>query len=44
MLGFLLKLSDWGLAKYKLVLQITSVVLIIILLVYVGLSNRTKEE
>ena len=43
MFGFFLKLSDWTLDQYKIILQILSGILIIIMLVYVGLSNKKKE-
>ncbi len=39
----LLKLADWDMDKYQLVLQISSIVAIIIILVYVVLSSKNSE-
>ncbi|MHA1585048.1 MAG: hypothetical protein ACTSVU_05725 [Promethearchaeota archaeon] len=35
-----LSLADWGMDKYKLVLQLVSVVVIVAMLVYIALSSR----
>mgnify|MGYP006311768805 CR=1 FL=1 len=44
MFGWILGMSDWGLGKYKLILQILSVFLIVLMLVYMRLSNRNKDD
>ncbi|MHA1767469.1 MAG: hypothetical protein ACTSWX_06295 [Promethearchaeota archaeon] len=40
---FPLKLSDWDMDQYKLILQLLSIVLIVVLLVYIALSSRDNE-
>ena len=38
-----LKLSDWGMEKFKLVVILFGVVLIIIILAYIALSSKENE-
>jgi len=38
-----MKLADWGMDNFKLFMQIFSVVLILIILVYVALSSKDNE-
>lgn len=40
---FPMKISDWDMPQYKLILQLLSVVLIVVLLVYIALSSRDNE-
>ena len=40
---FPLKISDWDMDQYKLILQLFSIVLIVVLLVYIALSSRDNE-
>jgi hypothetical protein len=38
-----LKLSDWGMENFKLVIILSGVVLIIIILAYIALSSKENE-
>ncbi len=40
---FPLKISDWDMEQYKLILQLFSIVLIVVMLVYIALSSRDNE-
>ncbi len=40
---FPLKISDWDMDQYKLILQLFSIGLIAILLIYIALSSRDNE-
>lgn len=40
---FPFKISDWNMDQYKLILQLFSIVLIVVLLVYIALSSRDNE-
>ena len=38
-----LKITDWSMDQYELTLQILSVILILIMLVYIGMSSKDSE-
>jgi hypothetical protein len=41
--NLLLKISDWTMDDYKLILQVLGFFLILIMLVYIALSSRDSE-
>jgi hypothetical protein len=38
-----LKITDWSMDQYELTLQVLSVILILIMLVYIGMSSKDTE-